>query len=179
MKEKLCDYLNTFYYIVPDNILIGAAILFFIGALLVIIFCKRDKFRNVLRIFLLFYIFHLFSTTVFYRRVNKGVKFNFTPFWSYDKPELIAENIMNVIVFIPIGLLLGCGLRKIKWWQVMVIGLSISILIEFLQLFLKRGFSELDDVIHNTLGCMIGYGICLLIKTGYKHCIVREKNEAN
>lgn len=22
-----------------------------------------------------------------------------------------------------------------------------------------KGFSEIDDVIHNTLGCMIGYGI--------------------
>jgi hypothetical protein len=179
MRKILCDYLDTLYYNVPNTISIGATILLFIGALFVMIFCKRDKFRNVFRLFLLFYVFQLYSTTVFYRRVNKDVKYNYSLFWSYDKPELIAENILNVIVFIPIGLLIGLGFTKIKWWQVMVVGLSISMLIEFLQLILKRGFSELDDVMHNTLGCMIGYGICLLIKTGYKRCIVRVKNEAN
>lgn len=38
-------------------------------------------------------------------------------------------------------------------------GFSFSVCIEFLQLVWKRGTCEFDDIFHNTLGCMIGYGI--------------------
>lgn len=41
--------------------------------------------------------------------------------------------------------------------MVAIIGCGISVTIESLQFFLMRGFSEFDDVMHNTLGCMIGY----------------------
>jgi len=33
---------------------------------------------------------------------------------------------------------------------------------------LKRGFCEVDDVMHNSLGCLIGYGIYKLVRYGYK-----------
>ena len=36
-------------------------------------------------------------------------------------------------------------------------GCGISVTIEALQFFFMRDFSEVDDVIHNTLGCLIGY----------------------
>ena len=41
----------------------------------------------------------------------------------------------------------------------MLIGGGFSVLIETLQFFLKRGFAEFDDVFHNGLGCMIGFGV--------------------
>ena len=71
---------------------------------------------------------------------------------------------MNVFVFIPIGMILGSllrvkgsGLRNGSWLMVAIIGCGISVTIETLQFFLMRGFSELDDVMHNTLGCLIGW----------------------
>lgn len=39
-----------------------------------------------------------------------------------------------------------------------------------------KGFSELDDVMHNTLGCMIGYGIYSLVRVGYER--ISERNMA-
>lgn len=36
-----------------------------------------------------------------------------------------------------------------------LIGCGISVTIEALQFFFMRGFSELDDVMHNTVGCLI------------------------
>jgi len=39
----------------------------------------------------------------------------------------------------------------------LLIGCSISISIEVLQLCFMKGFSELDDVMHNTVGCFVGY----------------------
>ena len=38
-------------------------------------------------------------------------------------------------------------------------GGCLSVVIEFMQLYFKRGSCEVDDIIHNTLGCVIGYFI--------------------
>ena len=70
---------------------------------------------------------------------------------------LLVENIMNVVVFMPVGILLGCAFRHMKWWKVLLIGGGISFSIEAMQYFFKRGFAEVDDMMHNTLGCVIGY----------------------
>ena len=87
------------------------------------------------------------------------------PFWSYKaiqegRVELLSENIMNVIVFIPVGLLLGCAFKQTTWWKVLLIGCSISITIEALQFCFLKGFSEFDDMMHNTLGGLLGFLIC-------------------
>ena len=66
---------------------------------------------------------------------------------------------MNVVVFVPVGILLGIVIQTIKWWQALLIGCGISICIEVLQFVTHRGFSEFDDVFHNSLGCLIGFWI--------------------
>ena len=83
------------------------------------------------------------------------------PFWSYKAimngtTVLIQEHIMNVAVFIPIGFLASIIFNGLKWWMIVLIGTVLSIMIELMQYFLSRGFCETDDVIHNTLGCLIG-----------------------
>ena len=40
---------------------------------------------------------------------------------------------------------------------VALMGCGISVTIEALQFFFMRGFSEVDDVMHNTIGCILGY----------------------
>ena len=82
---------------------------------------------------------------------------------------LFRENISNILAFIPFGILLGTSFRKIKWWSVFVIGLIVSLSIEMLQFFLKRGFSEFDDVFHNVLGCLVGFGIYKFVE-----CIIER-----
>lgn len=42
-------------------------------------------------------------------------------------------------------------------------GCLVSVAIEVLQFFTQRGLCELDDVIHNTLGVVIGYGVYKVI----------------
>ena len=80
---------------------------------------------------------------------------------------------MNVVVFVPIGILVGIvTLQKKKekgGWKIglaltLGVGFCISVSIEALQYFFKRGFSEFDDVFHNTLGCLIGFMIAAMIK---------------
>ena len=81
---------------------------------------------------------------------------------------------MNVVVFIPIGILLGSLLRvKGAWLITLIVGLGISVSIEALQYFFHRGFAETDDVMHNTIGCILGWlmvkGSRLMVK-GVKNC---------
>jgi glycopeptide antibiotics resistance protein len=68
-----------------------------------------------------------------------------------------VENIMNVVVFIPVSLLLGIAFKQTTWWKALLLGCGISITIESLQFIFMRGFSELDDVMHNTVGCLLGW----------------------
>lgn len=46
-----------------------------------------------------------------------------------------------------------------KWWQVLFAGVALSLSIELSQFVLARGFAEFDDIFHNLIGCMCGYGI--------------------
>lgn len=78
--------------------------------------------------------------------------------------------LLNVVLYIPIGLLLG-GLTD-KWWKALAVGCLLSMSIELLQLVFRKGLCETDDVIHNTLGALVGmvvyYGISKGIY-GLKH----------
>ncbi len=62
------------------------------------------------------------------------------------------QSVANILMFVPIGLLLTPTLG----WRAVLYGFLLSLTIELLQLLLNSGFSEFDDVFHNTLGVMIG-----------------------
>lgn len=73
-----------------------------------------------------------------------------------------------VPLFVPIGFLLG-GMIPKKFAKVLLIGWMLSILIELLQLETGRGLCETNDVIHNTVGCMVGYGLAMLLDKRTKY----------
>lgn len=118
-----------------------------------------------------------------YRRVPSGQSsVEWQPFWTYrailneGKEYLVSDIVNNVMLFMPIGALLGLVVTQIpqisrKWWRgwlvVLTAGIVFSVGIEALQLYLKRGLSETDDVIHNTLGCLVGYSGIRLAKNIY------------
>lgn len=84
-------------------------------------------------------------------------------YWDYGEHsyfmEMFGENILNVLLFVPIGFLAGCGLQRMIWKNVLFFGGGLSVFIELLQFVFKKGFCETDDIIHNVLGCIIGYGL--------------------
>lgn len=47
-------------------------------------------------------------------------------------------------------------MKKAKWWHVVIIGSLVSIIVEFLQFYYKRGLCEFEDCLHNAIGCLIG-----------------------
>lgn len=67
----------------------------------------------------------------------------------------------NLIWFVPLGLvlpaLIPCGKKVVGY------GFLLSLAIEFSQLMFGTGYTEVEDLILNTLGTAIGYGLFLLI----------------
>lgn len=107
--------------------------------------------------------------TVFSRPTNEGFHYNIYPFWSYiailnDKGvNLMQSNYLNIALFIPLGIILWFAFERKRWWWTLIYSCALSICIEFLQLIMKRGLCEFDDVFHNVLGCMVGYWVMWLV----------------
>ena len=159
MREQFRTYIVSLYQNIPTEVYDGLLSVFCLG-LVVFIAWKGFKIglRYSVALLLIEYIFLLFCSTVIFRTSGDTRQYDFHPFWSYSRPDLLVENIMNVIVFIPVGMILGSLLRvKGSWLVALLIGCSISITIEALQFWFMKGFSEVDDVMHNTVGCLIGW----------------------
>ncbi|MDO5292516.1 MAG: VanZ family protein [bacterium] len=83
--------------------------------------------------------------------------------------------ILNICMFVPLGFWLPVGMKKFRcFWKTYLTGFAFTMLIELTQLLLKRGIFELDDIMNNTLGTMIGYG-CFVF--AYAVCAYIRKNK--
>lgn len=150
----------------------------------IIIRSKRisDKRRKIAGVLFIEYFTLLYCATVFIRDVADKQSFKTRPFWSYivlyngeKHPDvLLPQMIMNVVIFIPLGFLLGVAFRNTTWWETVIVGGSASISIELIQLLTSRGTAEYDDVMHNTLGCLIGYGLYSMLRIGYEKVCKRN-----
>lgn len=93
------------------------------------------------------------------------------PFYSLrqipNSPDLGRSMFMNIFIFFPLGLTLPFALPE-KWNRKALIailfGLTLSSGIEFLQYHYHLGRAETDDVLCNTLGCIVGTTACVLNK---------------
>lgn len=74
----------------------------------------------------------------------------------------IVNLIGNVFIFAPIGFLLPCCSKKRGFWRTIGIGFGVSLSIELIQLALPR-CSDVDDLLLNTLGTALGYGLYILV----------------
>jgi glycopeptide antibiotics resistance protein len=68
----------------------------------------------------------------------------------------------NIIMFIPVGFFAGLLLDRPLWWKGTLCAFGLSLFIELAQLFVCRG-TDVDDLILNTLGGLIGHWLFLLL----------------
>jgi len=112
MGEHFKQYIVNHYQDIPQEVYEGLLYIFCMG---LVVFVAWKGLKTGLRysatLLLVEYIFLLFCSTVFFRTTSELRKYDFHPFWSYDRPDLLVENIINVVVFIPVGFLLGSLLR--------------------------------------------------------------------
>ena len=168
-------YMFQFDYGVPLYVIL--ALLAIVTGVVVALYVRRkDRYSFIRKSMLTIfwgYLFFVLCVTLLFRECSENMQYQFFPFWSYDElyNKIIAQLILNVLMFVPIGFLLGTIMKEIRWMQVMEIGCLLSAAIEILQLLTRRGVCNIDDVIHNTIGCVIGYGIFRLCDTILKNKI--------
>lgn len=151
---------------IPLPIYLGLIIFLCLGTIL-LIYRKglREGLRDSSVLLLAEWMFMVFAVSVIFREGRDEYQLSLLPLSSYFDygensylMEKAALNILNVVLFVPVGLLLGCGFSWLTWRRALAIGATLSVSIELLQLVFRKGLCETDDVIHNVAGCMIGYG---------------------
>ncbi len=104
---------------------------------------------------------------------------NLIPFWSTT-----ADFYQNVLMMLPAGVYIGLLSQHLKWYQVLLIGSTVSLGIEGLQLILDLtvGLSrwvDINDVITNTLGVLVGWLILYLLNRTLFKGLIRFFTIAN
>ena len=73
-----------------------------------------------------------------------------------------------MVLFIPLGILLGLLFRGRCVLLPVLIGTAVSAVVELVQLVGKLGLFEFDDMIYNTAGCLIGVLVGSVITVLFK-----------
>ena len=118
---------------------------------------KSHVFRKII---LLDYIGVILYMTVLRRGIGTVHEINLHPFWSWVQsfqPDIRWQIYMNIFLFLPLGFFLG-WCYEFRFWKTILGGFLFSTVIETTQYIFCLGLCEVDDVIHNTLGTVIGYG---------------------
>ena len=113
------------------------------------------------------YVFLILAYTLLTRQSFVGKHLQLVFLWSWKEWKAQRNQIItNILMFIPVGIFA----EKLWKWRGIVIGIGLSCMIEALQYLTARGLCEYDDVLHNSLGALIGVVIVMLIRliTGKK-----------
>lgn len=117
-------------------------------------------------IVLLFYAYLLIETVFFARDAKRSV--NLVPFDMITDKGLTLNVWGNILMFIPLGLYAANFLKKFNFWKALWVVIGASLGIEVLQYIFKRGVSDIDDLLLNTIGGLNGIYIYLIFKTMFK-----------
>ena len=80
-------------------------------------------------------------------------------YWYLSTVNLLG----NLALFVPMGMALPCLFKKLnRFWKVILTVLGMVVLVEIVQGILRVGSVDIDDVLFNVIGAMIGYGLIRL-----------------
>ena len=119
-----------------------------------------NRLRYVLLNVLLIHFFIVVSITYLSREPGSRVGVNLKLFGTYSQYNILENRyfIENILLFIPFGILLP--LLSSKFYEAircLGTGMLLSIIIEISQYLTKRGYFQIDDIITNIAGTLIGF----------------------
>ena len=110
------------------------------------------------------YIFLVYIATVgIITRVLDITSWSYGGFTAWNIVPFVNESwklmLLNTLMFLPMGLFVPTFIKKIKWnyGKAILAGALISLVIEFVQVVFAGRIGDIDDIIFNTLGFLIGY----------------------
>lgn len=91
--------------------------------------------------------------------------------------RLWAYFVENIMMFVPYGIIIPILSSYVeRWYSCLVLGMISSIFIEWGQYTTQRGKAQVDDVILNTAGMMIGWCIFRVISKVHKKRKDKKEN---
>jgi glycopeptide antibiotics resistance protein len=129
------------------------------------------------------YIVFVLQLTVIGRGTSHFLEMNLYPFGGYieawQKYSLreFQNGIFNILMFVPMGILLPYMSYKFRAFKrLLLVVVCATIAIETYQTLSGAGLFEVDDIINNTLGGIMGYQLYRLATSIIKHKKVKIKS---
>jgi glycopeptide antibiotics resistance protein len=69
----------------------------------------------------------------------------------------------NIVLLIPFGFLVPLVFRKMTWKYALILAAAFPLFVEVSQVLLGLGIFDIDDVILNGIGVVLGYGVFVFI----------------
>ena len=155
------------------NRIIISVIAFAVFCAVSIFLYKKHKFNKLqcgAAILLSLYIVVLlyFTVTGRYSHEEYEYKINFFTsyrwFFQYNGEQVLRQLLINFVMLMPVGFLLPVVINaKPKYLITMALSLLLTVFIETMQLITKCGSFEVDDIINNFIGAVLGmliYALC-------------------
>lgn len=123
---------------------------------------STSKKKIIIKSIFVLYLIGILWVTLFNRSFSYSHQF-LQPFWSYKRiaegsVHVAKENIENIMLFIPFGYFLKL-LWRTNLKKTVMCSFMVSLSLEVIQFVLTLGFFEIDDLLHNTLGALLGFYI--------------------
>ncbi len=124
--------------------------------------------KRIVILSLIAYIAVFFSVAVVFRESSDKCTIRLDLFNGLNNlgPDGYRDVILNIVCFIPVGLLVGLLSEKYRWAKALLAGLLVSLTIEFSQLIWHRGVFDVNDLFNNALGALIGGFIAVGVING-------------
>jgi hypothetical protein len=134
--------------------------------------CIREGHRAAGTLLFLFYLlglaYFLFFSEALGRTESEEYHYNLVlfreirRFWSYREllgyKAFLLNMVGNVVALIPFGFFLPIvSGRRHTGFCMLLMGILLSVFIELLQLVTRLGSFDVDDILLNTIGTMMGY----------------------
>ncbi|MDO4541648.1 MAG: VanZ family protein [Bacillota bacterium] len=116
-----------------------------------------NRSRGILVLVFLTFLTGVFAATGIPSLYSLGLEQDFSLIPLAGVVYSIEQFFLNILLFLPLGILLPLIWGRFKDWKVTVLyGLFLSTFIELTQMFNFRS-SDIDDIIANTLGAALGF----------------------
>ena len=133
---------------------------------------EKNKKRILLRIVFTVYLLILFRITVFRSNsyptdyaVNLSLFTDLVATYYENGIWMVIYLVVgNIVWFVPFGFLLPMIWQKLKVYYTIPLGFCLSLTIELGQLISGKGMFEIDDLVLNTVGTVVGYLVYRIIK---------------
>ncbi len=133
---------------------------------------NREKFvlyKELLTLLFMLYILVLFYIVTYQDPISNSISsYNFIPFKEMLRyrigTNLFYKNIIgNLVIFVPFGLFIPYYLKTSRFSIVLGLSLISSLAIEFAQQLIIGRVFDVDDIILNVVGSLIGYILYVII----------------